>query len=90
MSSIRHLESLEDDTADIGGIDSALFLKNFHCVASRPPNGVELFFRNVPMLMDLSMTIRDYNLASELGEAYMSHSSILRSLAASKLFTVAI
>ena len=76
VSNILHLESLGDGAAVVGGIDLALCFKNFHAVASRPVNGVELFFRNVPMLLDLSMTIGDYSLASELGKACVGHAFI--------------
>jgi len=84
VTSVRQLETLGDDAAGVGITDSSSFLKNFHSVASQPSNGVVMYFRNVPMLLDLSMTLGDHNLASELvseiilSKHYNRDSSIIR------------
>ena len=66
---------MENSTPGASAMESESFLNNFRSVASqassRVDNGTHSF-RNLPMLMDLSMQIKDYKLAIQLAGEIIS------------------
>jgi hypothetical protein len=69
MSIELYQESMDNSTPGANSMESESFLINFRSVAAQAPSrgkdGTRCF-RDVPMLMDLSMEIKDYKLAIQL------------------------
>lgn len=74
-------ESTDNSTPGASAMKSESFLNNFRSVASQASSRVDdgiYSFRNLPMLMDLSMQIKDYKLAIQLAGEIISTNAYSR------------